>query len=221
MFCGQCLFDYLNRDPMCPTCQMGLRAVPVRCLAVDAIGDILKASMSAKEREKFAKRLEEGRSAADKVNKVFWWLAPQAVPIGGTMTGQVGLSFANPSTPQMAVPNAGAGMPLLQQHQQSQQRSRQQQQQQQLAAAAAASGQAQAALVIAAAQLPPPLAFGQHTLPMQQQAPLFANPAAHLGLGLPQPGLMEDPSGMANLLFPQQQPQQHPDLMAMMQRPYS
>jgi type II secretory pathway pseudopilin PulG len=117
-------------------------------------------------------------------------------------------------------------MPLLQQHQQSQQRSRQQQQQQQLAAAAAAaaaaaSGQAQAALVIAAAQLPPPLAFGQHTLPMQQQAPLFANPAAHPGLGLPQPGLMEDPSGMANLLFPQQQPQQHPDLMAMMQRPYS
>jgi hypothetical protein len=58
---------------------------------------------------------------------------------------------------------------------------------------------------------------------MQQQAPLFANPAAHLGLGLPQPGLMADPSGMANLLFPQQQPQpqQHPDLMAMMQRLYS
>ena len=37
MFCGACLCDYLNNDPMCPTCQMGLRAVPVRCLAVDAV----------------------------------------------------------------------------------------------------------------------------------------------------------------------------------------
>jgi hypothetical protein len=216
MFCGQCLFEYLNKEPMCPTCQMGLRAVPVRCLAVDAIGDSLKASMPAKEREKFAKRVEEGRSAADKVNKVFWWLAPQAVPIGGTMTGQVGLSFANPST------NAAA-MPSLQQHQQPQQRSRQHQQhhQHQGKPKRHSSSQVPNGLL-----LQPSLAFGHNNLHMQQQqqqhAPLFAHPAAQLGLGLTQPSLMGDP-GMASLLFAAQHQHQHqlqPDLMAMMQRLY-
>ena len=73
MFCGQCLFEHLTKDPMCPTCSMGLRSIPVRCLPVDAVVEALKTHMPAKDRERFNKRVEEGRSAADKVNKIFWW----------------------------------------------------------------------------------------------------------------------------------------------------
>lgn len=79
--CGDCLYRWLNEKPFCPTCQMGLRAVPVRCLALDAIVLLLKPFLSDPQRASFDRRQEAGHSAADKVT------SRRGAATGGTWDG--------------------------------------------------------------------------------------------------------------------------------------
>lgn len=77
-----------------------------RCSAVDALTASLALLLRPAERESFKQRQQEGASAADKVNKIFWWLAPQAVPFNSNVQGGVSLSFStsnNSNTPGMAL----------------------------------------------------------------------------------------------------------------------
>lgn len=82
LFCGDCLSRHLAVAPSCPTCNMDLRAVPVRCLAVDRVAEAVVASMTAEESAAHARRKLDGASAADRVNKMFWHLAPPVLPGG-------------------------------------------------------------------------------------------------------------------------------------------
>ncbi|KAF6258946.1 hypothetical protein COO60DRAFT_1068765 [Scenedesmus sp. NREL 46B-D3] len=59
---------------------MDLRAVPVRCLAMDKVAASIVPSLTAEQQQQYAKRKQDGQSAADKVNKMFWYLAPTALP---------------------------------------------------------------------------------------------------------------------------------------------
>jgi hypothetical protein len=204
MFCGACLCDYLNKDPMCPTCQMGLRAVPVRCLAVDAVVDAMMGGLAPCDKERYSKRVADGKSAADRINKTFWWLAPQAVPIAGASSGQVGLSFSNAQLnaqlpPQQAAAMAAAAPPRAKPQHRSHPRRH------------ASVPQ----LPKPHQQLPPaqqlPAGFVQPLLPLQQA--LLAT-APHLALPQPQvPPMVPDPV-LQSMLFPQQQDL----LLSMLQR---
>ncbi|GIL50596.1 hypothetical protein Vafri_6735 [Volvox africanus] len=79
-YCGSCLFDWLGNKPSCPNCQVPLRAIPMRCIALDGIVEAFLTSFSEAEVAAFKARQEEGKSAANKVNKMFWWLQPSALP---------------------------------------------------------------------------------------------------------------------------------------------
>jgi hypothetical protein len=186
MFCGSCLCDYLAKDPMCPTCQVGLRAVPVRCLAVDAVVDAVVGALMPREKERFGKRVADGKSAADRINKTFWWLAPQAVPIAGASAGQVGLSFAAAQHPAMAQHPPRARQQQHRQHPRrhtsAPQLPKQQQRQQQFPAVF-------------------PQVQSQPLLPLEQAMLAHIGP---LGLAQHQPPIVHEPL-LPHLLFPQQQ----------------
>eukprot|EP00775_Hariotina_reticulata_P011648 gene11648-11793_t len=74
---------------------MALRAVPVRCLAMDKVAASIVPSLPQQQQQQYAKRYKDGQCTADKVNKMFWWLAPAALPSGGPMA---------PTTPAGALP---------------------------------------------------------------------------------------------------------------------
>ncbi|WIA30416.1 hypothetical protein OEZ86_000501 [Tetradesmus obliquus] len=59
---------------------MDLRAVPVRCLAMDKVAATIVPSLTAEQQQQYAKRKQDGQGTADKVNKMFWYLAPTALP---------------------------------------------------------------------------------------------------------------------------------------------
>ncbi len=60
--------------------QVPLRAIPTRCIALDGVIEAFLPSLPDHEVAAFKARQEEGKSAANKVNKMFWWLQPSAVP---------------------------------------------------------------------------------------------------------------------------------------------
>lgn len=96
-YCGSCLFDWLSNKPSCPNCQVPLRAIPTRCIALDGVIEAFLPSLPDHEVAAFKARQEEGKSAANKVNKMFWWLQPSAVP-------------GVPGNPPGFAGNQGAGM---------------------------------------------------------------------------------------------------------------
>lgn len=63
---------------------------------MDALTASLADKLEPAARDAWRARHQGGSSAADKVNKLFWWLAPQAVPFNSNLQGGVSLSFANP-----------------------------------------------------------------------------------------------------------------------------
>jgi hypothetical protein len=68
LFCGDCVFRHLSQEkPCCPTCNMDLRAVPVRCLAMDKVAASIVPSLTAEQQQQYAKRKKDGQCAADKV----------------------------------------------------------------------------------------------------------------------------------------------------------
>ncbi|KXZ46434.1 hypothetical protein GPECTOR_43g870 [Gonium pectorale] len=77
-------------DKPIASCLVPLRATPMRCIAVDAIVEAFIPSLCNEDMTSYKARQEEGKSAANKVNKMFWWLQPSAVP---------------------GMPNGGPGMP--------------------------------------------------------------------------------------------------------------
>ncbi|GFR51185.1 hypothetical protein Agub_g13462 [Astrephomene gubernaculifera] len=79
-YCGSCLFDWLGNKPSCPNCQVPLRAIPMRCIALDGVVEAFLGSLPDHEVAAYKARQEEGKSAANKVNKMFWWLQPSAMP---------------------------------------------------------------------------------------------------------------------------------------------
>ncbi|GIL71650.1 hypothetical protein Vretifemale_2174 [Volvox reticuliferus] len=101
-YCGSCLFEWLGNKPSCPNCQVPLRAVPMRCIALDGIVEAFLGSFSVEDVASFKARKEEGKSAANKVNKMFWWLQPSAMP-GMAPGGTPGFGCAH-----------GAGIPHMQ-----------------------------------------------------------------------------------------------------------
>ncbi|GLC56360.1 hypothetical protein PLESTB_001096300 [Pleodorina starrii] len=100
-YCGSCLFDWLGNKPSCPNCQVPLRAIPMRCIALDGVVEAFLASLPEEEVAAHKTRQEEGKSAANKVNKMFWWLQPSAMP---------GMAPGGPSGYGGA---PGAGMPHM------------------------------------------------------------------------------------------------------------
>jgi hypothetical protein len=47
---------------------MDLRAVPVRCLAMDKVAASIVPSLTAEQQQQYAKRKQDGQCAADKVS---------------------------------------------------------------------------------------------------------------------------------------------------------
>ncbi|KAG1659174.1 hypothetical protein FOA52_007555 [Chlamydomonas sp. UWO 241] len=111
-YCGACLFEHVNEKPSCPTCQVGLRAIPVRCLALDGVAESVAASLPAGGTS-YAVRVEDGRSAANKLNKMLWWLQPAAIPAlgdsssGGAMVGASGGQQQQQLAQTLSLPQAG------------------------------------------------------------------------------------------------------------------
>lgn len=67
-FCGACLCSWLGDRVCCPACSMGLRAVPVRCLALDSVVNLLLSRLTPKEQQEHAARKQDGSTAADRVS---------------------------------------------------------------------------------------------------------------------------------------------------------
>ncbi|KAG2486109.1 hypothetical protein HYH03_015204 [Edaphochlamys debaryana] len=83
----------------------------MRCIALDGVVEAFMASRPEQEIAAFKARQEEGRSAANKVNKMFWWLQPSVTPglPGAGPAGMMGPGGAGMMGPGM--PCAGpAGM---------------------------------------------------------------------------------------------------------------
>lgn len=76
---------------------MDLRAVPVRCLAMDKVAATIVPSLPQEQQQQYSKRCRDGQTAADQINKMLWWLTP------GTPLGAGG-----PSTPTAALHSAAA-----------------------------------------------------------------------------------------------------------------
>ncbi|KAG2430385.1 hypothetical protein HYH02_013747 [Chlamydomonas schloesseri] len=119
-YCGSCLFDWLGNKPCCPSCQVPLRAIPMRCIALDSIVEAFLTSLSDADLAAYKARQEEGKSAANKVNKMFWWLQPSAMPGAPGGGGPAGFGTAPapvPPMPGMMGPKSGSfsGAPLPQQ----------------------------------------------------------------------------------------------------------
>lgn len=76
LFCGACLFTKLQQKACCPTCNMELRAIPIRCLAMDKVAASIVPSLSTEEQQEYSKRKKDGQCVADQVNKMFHYLAP-------------------------------------------------------------------------------------------------------------------------------------------------
>ncbi|PNH12170.1 E3 ubiquitin-protein ligase [Tetrabaena socialis] len=92
-YCGSCLFDWLGNRPSCPSCQVPVRAIPMRCVGLDAIVEAFLTAMPEQEVAAYKARQEEGRSAANKVNKMLWYLQPSAMP-GMPQAGPSGFGSA-------------------------------------------------------------------------------------------------------------------------------
>mgnify|MGYP001807000869 CR=1 FL=1 len=52
--------------------QVPLRAIPMRCIALDSIVEAFLSSLTDADLVAYKARQEEGKSAANKVNKMFW-----------------------------------------------------------------------------------------------------------------------------------------------------
>lgn len=77
-FCGGCLYHTLASHaqvkPKCPTCQIQLRAPPVKCIALDGIVHAMQNSFTPPEYRSYVMRIEEGKGTADKLTKAFNWV---------------------------------------------------------------------------------------------------------------------------------------------------
>jgi len=69
LFCGDCLWQHLQKRQSCPTCSMALRAVPVRCLAMDKVAASIVPSLPQQQQQQYAKRSKDGQCTADKVRQ--------------------------------------------------------------------------------------------------------------------------------------------------------
>jgi hypothetical protein len=83
LFCGQCLADHLIGSPSCPACQMSLRAIPVRCSALDNVMAALLPALSPAQQDSYKRRKERGESAPSIIAKMLWWLEAGAPTSGG------------------------------------------------------------------------------------------------------------------------------------------
>lgn len=89
--------------------QVSLRAIPVRCLALDSMVQAFAKTLPKAEADAHTARVEEGRTAANKLNKLYWYLQPQ-VPLTG-IDGMGG------PCPAPGMPGAGPMMSQLGQQQ--------------------------------------------------------------------------------------------------------
>ena len=64
--------------------QVGLRSIPVRCLALDYAAEACVKLLPEDEFAAYKARVEEGKPVANKLNKMFWWLQPAAIPALGS-----------------------------------------------------------------------------------------------------------------------------------------
>jgi hypothetical protein len=114
LFCGDCLLKRLseagigNTKQSCPTCNMDLRAVPVRCLAMDKVAAAIVPSLPQDQQQAYSKRCRDGQTAADQINKMLWWLTP-----GNTLGPGGPLGAGGPSTPTAALHSAAAAAGML------------------------------------------------------------------------------------------------------------
>jgi hypothetical protein len=74
-FCAFCLFKWLTENQTCPRCPVGLRSLPSRCTALDAVVTLLVPSLPANEQEHYMMRKSESETACSKVTKLFWHIA--------------------------------------------------------------------------------------------------------------------------------------------------
>lgn len=108
LYCGACLVDHLTRagggggGEACPACQMPLRAIPVRCIAIDHVVSALAPALEPTCRDALGRRRERGEPAPSVIAKMLWWLEAGAPAPGGA------------SEPRAAAA-AAAGGALLQQ----------------------------------------------------------------------------------------------------------
>ncbi|GBF89973.1 hypothetical protein Rsub_02679 [Raphidocelis subcapitata] len=119
LFCGACLSDRLICSPKCPACHMALRAIPIRCRAVDHVIDALLPALSEARRDAFRRRREGGEGAASMVAKMLWHLEAGAAgrrrgaePRGGAAPRLGAARDAGPITlPAGAAGGAAASAP--------------------------------------------------------------------------------------------------------------
>lgn len=112
LFCGACLCDHLTRTPACPACQMSLRAIPVRCIAIDHVVGALLPSLAPQQQDAFRRRKQRGECAPSIIAKMLWWLEAGAPAPGGAGDPAAAAAAAARMPP--------AGPPLLQQQLQPQ-----------------------------------------------------------------------------------------------------
>lgn len=108
LFCGSCLFTKLQEKACCPACNMDLRAIPVRCLAMDRVAASVVPSLSTEEQQQYSKRKQDGQCVADQINKMFHHLAPPALhPLNAALQRP---TAAIPSVPPAACTSAAGSL---------------------------------------------------------------------------------------------------------------
>ncbi|KAI8465415.1 MAG: hypothetical protein J3K34DRAFT_525408 [Monoraphidium minutum] len=169
LFCGQCLCDHLTSTPACPACQMSLRAIPVRCHAIDHVVGALLPALAPAVQDAFRHRKERGECAPSIIAKMLWWLEagapapgggpdPAPAALGGLLQQHQQHAAAATHGVQHMLGRAGSGGGGLGHHQAASAR---------IAAAssaahdaAVAAAMSAAAAAAAAASAPPPSAYG-------------------------------------------------------------
>jgi len=202
LFCGQCLAEQcMLGGSACPACQMALRAIPVRCVAIDRVVSALMAALVPSQQEAFKRRRERGEGAPSTLAKMLWWLesTPGNGGCGGVAVGGGMTNAANAGSMQMGMDNNSSTAGALlqqQQHQQlllnnnQQQQQQLQQQQVQLAALERAHSNA-TVMMAAAASASAPLSAYAAALPMQLHAMSLGGGGAAMIMGAA-------PAGVAN-----------------------
>lgn len=93
----------------CPSqLQVGLRAVPVRSLALDAAVGVFERLLPEGERVDLRNRIESGRSAVNKMVKMLWWLQPPLMPALGSQGTQAALGTQDNHRPDAAAGGGGS-----------------------------------------------------------------------------------------------------------------
>eukprot|EP00955_Chlamydomonas_euryale_P074403 362018-Chlamydomonas_euryale.AAC.10 len=102
----------------CVAAQMGLRAIPVRCLALDGVAAVIQLHMPADPGgTSYETRVEEGKSAANQLNKMLWWLQSTTPALGdnsGPLVGAKSGSMIGGGMPSLPTRKVPAQMPTWQ-----------------------------------------------------------------------------------------------------------